>query len=105
MWIPGHPDVPRFRRWTPQRGQGLWSLVQTALGTGTHTPGFCETIREAFSIRGQLCSAELGSWSMLPGPALVAPQEVGCHPGEARGKDGTMCLENHLRQRQPSTAC
>lgn len=64
------PDAPRFWGRAPQRGQGgLWSLVQTALGTGPAPLG----------------SVKLGSWSVLPGPALAAPQEVGCHPSGRKG--------------------
>lgn len=84
--MPGHPDAPHFRKWDPQGGQRLWSLVQTTPGTATHTPGFCETIREASSTCRWLYSAELGSWSELPGPALAAPQEVGRHPRGGKGE-------------------
>lgn len=85
------PDAPRFWGRAPQRGQGgLWSLVQMALRTGPAPLG----------------SVKLGSWSVLPGPALAAPQEVGCHPsGRKGGEDGAMCSENHLQRRQPSTGC
>lgn len=64
------PDAPRFWGRAPQRGQGgLWSLVQTALRTGPAPLG----------------SVKLGSWSVLPGPALAAPQEVGCQPPGRQG--------------------
>lgn len=64
------PDAPRFWGRAPQRGQGgLWSLVQMALCTGPAPLG----------------SVKLGSWSVLPGPALAAPQEVGCHPSGRKG--------------------
>lgn len=70
------PDVPRFWGRAPQRGQGLWSLVQTALRAGPAPLG----------------SVKLGSWSVLPGPALAAPQEVGCHPsGRKAGEKMARC--------------